>query len=213
MKTDDLVALLANDAGPVDTAGLTRGTGLIALAGLVLTAAALVVMLGLRSDLAAVLATPPVLAKFALGGSVAGFALVAFQRSLRPGRAASGALALVLLPLAAIFAWALTTLAGRPAGDWAGLVLGRSWSACLVTVTLYALLPFVALLAFARRGAPVKPRLSGLAAGIGAAGLATVAYALHCPEDGVPFIAAWYPLSMAIAGGLGALMGPRLLRW
>lgn len=213
MKTDDLVAVLATDAGPVDTAGLTRGTGLIALAGLVLTAVALVLTLGLRTDLAAVLATPPVLAKFALGGSVAAFALVAFQRSLRPGRAASGALALVVLPLAAIVAWALVTLAGRPSGDWAGLVFGKTWGACVVFVTLYAMLPFVALLAIARRGAPVNPRLSGLAAGIGAAGLATIAYALHCPEDAVPFIAAWYPLAMAIAAGLGALAGPRLLRW
>ncbi len=213
MKTDDLVAVLATDAGPVDTARLTRATGLAALAGLALASGALVLTLGLRTDFAAVLATPPVLAKFALGGSVAGFAMVALQRSLRPGRAVSGALALVLLPLAAIFAWALATLAGRPTGDWAGLVFGRTWGACIVFVTLYAVLPFAALLALARRGAPVNPRLSGFAAGIGAAGIATVAYALHCPEDGVPFIAAWYPLAMVIAGALGALAGPRLLRW
>ncbi|KPF69176.1 hypothetical protein IP69_10775 [Bosea sp. AAP35] len=213
MKTDDLVAVLATDARPVDTARLTRATGLVALAGLVLTAVVLVLMLGLRADFAGVWMTPPVLAKFALGGSVAGFALVAFQRSLRPGRAASGALALVLVPLAAIFAWALATVAGSAPSDWARLVLGRSWAACLVSVTLYAMLPFAALLALARHGAPVRPRLSGIAAGVGAAGLATVAYALHCPEDGLPFIATWYPLAMVIAAGLGALVAPRLLRW
>jgi hypothetical protein len=82
-----------------------------------------------------------------------------------------------------------------------------------VLVPLYALLPLAGLFALARRGAPVRPRLTGLAAGIGAAGLATVAYALHCPEDAVPFLATWYPLAMAVAGGLGALAGPRLLRW
>ncbi len=213
MKTDDLVAVLATDAGPIDTASLTRATGLAGLAGLALASGALLLTLGLRTDLAAVLMTPPLLAKFALGGSVAGFALLAFERSLRPGRTVSGALALVLLPLAAVFAWALATLAGRPTGDWAGLVFGQTWGACVVFVTLYALLPFAALLALARRGAPVKPRLSGLAAGLGSAGLATIAYALHCPEDALPFIAAWYPLAMAIAAGLGALAGPRLLRW
>lgn len=213
MKTDDLLAVLATDAGRVDTARLTRGTALVALAGLAVTAGALLLMLGARADLAAALATPPLLAKFALGGSVAGLALLAFQRSLRPGRAAGRALWLVAVPLAMMAAWAMATLAAQPAAAWAGLVLGRSWSACLVSVMLYAMIPFAALLARARHGAPVRPRLSGVAAGIAAAGLATIAYALHCPEDGVPFIATWYPLAMGLAAGLGALAAPRLLRW
>jgi hypothetical protein len=213
MKTDDLVTLLASDAGPVARAGLARATGLTALAGLALSASALLLMFGPRTDLAAAAATAPVLAKFALGASVAALALFAFERSLRPGRAAAGGLALVLVPVAAVIAWALAVLATQPMPAWPALLLGRSWSACLVLVPLYALLPLAGLFALARRGAPVRPRLTGLAAGIGAAGLATLAYALHCPEDAVPFLATWYPLAMAVAGGLGALAGPRLLRW
>ncbi len=170
-------------------------------------------MFGPRLDLAAAVMTLPVLAKFALGASVAGLALIAFQRSLRPGRAAADLLALALLPIAAVLAWAIAVLATQPMPAWPALLLGRSWSACLVLVPLYALLPLAGLFLLARRGAPVRPRLTGLAAGIGAAGLATVAYALHCPEDAVPFLATWYPLAMAVAGGLGALAGPRLLRW
>ena len=112
-----------------------------------------------------------------------------------------------------MFAWALATLAAQPAGDWGGLIFGQSWRACLISVTLYAMLPFAALLALARYGAPVKPRLTGIAAGLGAAGLATVAYALHCPEDALPFIAAWYPLAMGISAAIGAMLAPRLLRW
>lgn len=213
MKTDDFVSLLASDAGHVQPASFARSTGLTALAGLALCASAILAMVGPRIDLAAAAMTPPVLAKFALGASVAGLALIAFQRSLRPGRAAAGPLALVLLPVAAVLAWALAVLTSQPMAAWPALVLGRSWSACLVLVSLYALLPLGLLFALARRGAPVRPRLTGLAAGVGAAGLATLAYALHCPEDAAPFLATWYPLAMAVAGGIGALAGPRLLRW
>lgn len=213
MKTDDLVTLLASDSGPVARAGFARETGLTALAGLAVCSAAVVGMFGPRLDLAAAALTLPVLAKFALGASVAGLALIAFQRSLRPGRAAADLLVLALLPVAAVLAWAIAVLATQPMPAWPALVLGRSWSACLVLVPLYALLPLAGLFLLARRGAPVRPRLTGLAAGIGAAGLATGAYALHCPEDAVPFLATWYPLAMAVAGGLGALAGPRLLRW
>lgn len=213
MKTDDLVTLLASDSGPVERASFARATGLTALAGLAACAAAVLLLFGPRLDLAAALVTPPVLAKFALGASVAALALIAFQRSLQPGRAAVGVLALVLLPVAAVLAWALAVLTTQPMPAWPALVLGRSWSVCLVMVPLYAALPLAGLFVLARRGAPVRPRLTGLAAGVGAAGLATLAYALHCPEDAVPFLATWYPMAMAVAGGLGALAGPRLLRW
>lgn len=213
MKTDDLIAVLTTDAGPVDTARLTRGTGMVALAGLLVATAAVVVTLGARADLPVVLMTPPVLAKLLLGASVAGLALVAYQRSLRPGHRALGPLVFVLLPLLVLAAWALATLAGQPAGHWAGLIFGKSWRACLIAVTLYAMAPFVALLVLARHGASVKPRLTGIAAGLASAGLATVAYALHCPEDALPFIAAWYPLAMAVSAAIGALAAPRLLRW
>jgi hypothetical protein len=38
-------------------------------------------------------------------------------------------------------------------------------------------------------------------------------YALTCPEDGAAFLATWYGLGILAVGGLGALLGPRLLRW
>ena len=78
---------------------------------------------------------------------------------------------------------------------------------------LYALIPFAILFALARRGAPVDSRLTGACAGLASAGLATVAYSLHCPDDAVPFLATWYTIAIAAIAGLGALVFPRLLRW
>ena len=42
---------------------------------------------------------------------------------------------------------------------------------------------------------------------------ATLAYSLHCPEMSVAFWAVWYVLGMLIPTAVGALLGPRLLRW
>lgn len=47
-----------------------------------------------------------------------------------------------------------------------------------------------------------------LASGVGAA-----VYALHCPEMEAPFLGVWYLLGMLISTALGAVIGPKLLRW
>lgn len=51
------------------------------------------------------------------------------------------------------------------------------------------------------------------AAGLLAGSTATLAYCLHCPEMQVPFWGAWYLLGMLVPTLVGALAGPRLLRW
>ncbi len=68
-----------------------------------------------------------------------------------------------------------------------------NWLACLVFVPLYALAPLGLLILLARQGAPVEPRLTGVTAGLAAGGLAVIAYALHCPDDAIPFLSTWYP--------------------
>ncbi|MGO4406284.1 NrsF family protein [Bosea sp. RAF48] len=85
--------------------------------------------------------------------------------------------------------WALLTLMQAPAEQWHALIFGRYWRACLIAVPLYALLPLILLLLLARRGAPVDRVLTGAFAGLASAGLATVAYGLHCPDDTAAFLA------------------------
>ena len=136
-----------------------------------------------------------------------------FQSSLRPGLKPARHLPLVALPLLAAAGWALLTLAQAPAEQWHALIFGRYWRACLIAVPLYALLPLVVLLLLARRGAPVDSALTGACAGLASAGLATIAYSLHCPDDTAPFLATWYTIATAIMTTLGALILPRFLRW
>ena len=123
---------------------------------------------------------------------------------------ASGGAAATLTGTAA---WALATLAQAPVEQWSTLTFGRHWRACLIAVPSYAVAPLVILALLARHGAPVDGRLTGLAAGLASGGLSTMAYALHCPDDTIPFLATWYTLAIALVSAVAALLLPRLLRW
>ncbi|AZO79231.1 MULTISPECIES: DUF1109 domain-containing protein [unclassified Bosea (in: a-proteobacteria)] len=213
MKTDELISLMAASHQPVDTGRLRHATWLAAAAALGVTATVLVNTLGVRPDLAAAIMTMPVIAKLLFGGSIAVIALILFQQSLRPGLQPRRLLPLAAIPAALIAGFALLTLAQAPAEQWNSLIFGRYWRSCLVNVPLYALLPLAVLLLLARRGAPIDGRLTGASAGLASGGLAAVAYALHCPDDTIPFLAIWYTLAVALVAGVSALALPRLLRW
>lgn len=213
MQTDDLITLMSASSRPVDTGWLRRATWLGAFAAFAATAGLVLLTLGTRPDLAGAWTTLPVIAKALFGASIAAVALTLFQSSLRPGLKPARRLPVVAIPLLVVAGWALLTLAQAPAEQWDTLIFGRHWQACLIAVTLYALLPLVVLFLLARRGAPVDGALTGACAGLASAGLATVAYSLHCPDDTAPFLATWYTLATAIVAVLGALILPRFLRW
>lgn len=213
MRTDDLISVMSASSQPIDTGWLRRGTWLAALAALVLTVALLGFTIGVRRNLAGAIVTTPVIAKILFGASIAIIALILFQRSLRPGLKPKRLLPLVAVPVGLVAAWAVLTLALAPAEQWQALIFGRYWRSCLFNVPLYALVPLVALPWLARRGAPVDTTLTGLCAGLAAAGLSVVAYALHCPDDTVPFLATWYTLAIAMVTIFAGLVFPRLLRW
>ncbi|RXT56158.1 hypothetical protein B6S44_08855 [Bosea sp. Tri-44] len=213
MKTDELISLMAASHQPVDTGRLRHATWLAAAVALSVTAMVLVNTLGVRPDLAAAIMTMPVIAKLLFGGSIAMISLILFQQSLRPGLQPRRLLPLAAIPVALIAGFALLTLAQAPAEQWNTLIFGRYWRSCLFNVPLYALLPLAVLLLLARRGAPIDGRLTGASAGLASGGLAAVAYALHCPDDTIPFLAIWYTLAVALVAGISTLALPRLLRW
>jgi len=61
--------------------------------------------------------------------------------------------------------------------------------------------------------APTRLRLAGAAAGLLSGAVGALVYCLHCPELEAPFLGFWYLLGMLIPTAVGALLGPRLLRW
>lgn len=213
MKTDDLIGLLATGAAPVPSRALEQRFAVAMLLGF--GAAAVVVLLGygIRPDLAASMQVPMGWAKFGFAASLAALAGAAALRLARPGLPASSALLRTVLPLAALWAMAAWTLAVAAPDARVGLVMGSSWRSCPFSITALSVPGLVALLYAMRQAAPTRLRWAGAAAGLLSGALATLAYALHCPEMAAPFMAVWYVLGIAVPTTLGALLGPRVLRW
>ena len=93
------------------------------------------------------------------------------------------------------------------------MILGDSAAKCPFLITLIGVPVFIAYLWILRGLAPTRLRLAGAAAGFGAGSAGALVYSLHCPELAAPFIGIWYLLGMVIPMTIGAMLGPRLLRW
>jgi hypothetical protein len=93
------------------------------------------------------------------------------------------------------------------------MILGTEWAMCAFCIPLFAVIPFAALIWALRRGAPTNLRRAGAIAGLVAGALGAVAYAFHCPDDSIPFVALWYGAMVGLCALIGAILGPRFLRW
>ena len=91
--------------------------------------------------------------------------------------------------------------------------LGRSWTSCPWLVLMLSAPIFAGLLWSFRKLAPTRLHAAGAVAGLGAGAWAATIYCLHCPEVSAIFVLTWYSLGILLAAGIGALLGPRLLRW
>ena len=140
-------------------------------------------------------------------------ALVLLLRLGRPGVRLGRVGWALVVPWLALNLLALGALLGAPPEARLDLVLGKTWLTCALNITLVSVPSFVATFWALRGMAPTRPAWAGACAGLLAAALGTVAYALHCPEMQAPFLAVWYVLGMVLPTAAGALLGPRLLRW
>ncbi|WP_176057720.1 DUF1109 domain-containing protein [Paraburkholderia sp. BCC1876] len=214
MKTDDLISLLATGAAPVDRHLLAKRFSLAVLVGAVGATLLVAVLLGVRRDLAEVAATPIFWAKIALPLCLMLGALQLSTRLSRPGAAlgASGRL-LVAMPVAVVWLAGLYVLMSAPTDLRLALVFGKTWRVCPFNITMLSVPGFIAIFWALKGLAPTRLALAGAAGGLLAGSTATLAYCLHCPEMGIPFWGVWYLLGMLVPTIIGALLGPRLLRW
>lgn len=213
MKTDDLVEALSARAAPVDFRGVGRRIALAAASGLIVAAAAILIGLGPRSGLATAGAWAFLCVKVAFAAVIAGTAAIYLSKLSRPGSAPRHEILLVVLPFLAIMALALVSLGSAPASHWNRMVAGDAWLECLVSIPVIAVVPFALTMWAVRQAAPTDLRRAGAFAGLAAGGISAVAYALHCTDDSLPFVAVWYGGTIMVCALAGALLGPRLLRW
>ena len=92
-------------------------------------------------------------------------------------------------------------------------MMGSSNGQCVFFIGGMSLPLLAATLWALRRGASTRPGLSGALAGLLSGGTAALVYSVHCTEDNPLFYATWYVLAILGATLVGAILGPRLLRW
>ncbi|MFK4658235.1 hypothetical protein ABIF97_008169 [Bradyrhizobium japonicum] len=122
-------------------------------------------------------------------------------------------MAVVVLPFLLIAALALISIGSAPVSHWDRMVAGDASLECLVSIPIIAIVPFALTMWAVRQAAPTDLRRAGAFAGLVAGGISAVAYALHCTDDSLPFVALWYGGTIVVCTLAGAALGPRLLRW
>lgn len=211
MKTDELIELLARGAGPAPRAVAARR--LVPAAALGVAASALLA-LGLFGPIPADLyGSPAPWIKLAYAAALAVAAAWWAARLARPAAPVVVPRRAVLAVFAAMGAVGVTMLIGTEPGLRTEALLGHSWSTCPWSV-LGLSLPGLGFALWAVRGlAPTRPVTAGLACGLFAGALGALGYSLSCPEVSPAFVALWYSLGIGLAGVVGAVLGPRVLRW
>ena len=117
------------------------------------------------------------------------------------------------VPFVAVMALAGASLISAPASHWDDMVMGERWLECLLSIPVIAVAPFAVIMWAVRKAAPTNLTRTGALAGLVAGGVSAIAYALHCTDDSLPFVALWYGGTIVLCTLAGALTGPRLLRW
>lgn len=213
MRTDDLIDALARQVEPVQPRRGGRELALALALGVPLTLLAMVLLMGLNPQLREYLGMPMFWVKAGFGVVMALIAVVLALRLSRPGVRAGAARLAPLAPILVLWVLAIIALSVAPATERGALIFGTSWRACTLNITVLSLPVLVGALIALRTMAPTQLVAAGAAAGLLAGGAGTAVYALHCPELAAPFLAVWYVLGALIPVAIGALVGPRVLRW
>lgn len=213
MNTEDLIQSLAADVPAVPRRALGRRIVLGTTAGTAVSLLLVATLLGIRPDLG------PAMHGFsfwmkALYTASLGIGAIALTASLaRPDGAGPRWAWLLVVPVLLLAGIGIAELAETAPVDWLAMWLGNSWRSCPWLLLLLSIPIFLGLLWSLRRLAPTRLRTAGAAAGLAAGAWSATLYCLHCPEVSAIFVLTWYSLGIGLAAAIGALLGPRLLRW
>jgi hypothetical protein len=213
MKTDDLVAALSAHIEPVNHRLVSRTVYMALAAGTVGALGIMLVGLGVRPDLTTARALMFLLLKLAFAAGIVGAASLYLTRLARPGGERTTSSISPAIPFAAIVLFAAISLGFAPSSHWKKMVMGDEWLQCILSIPIIAIVPFAVMIAAVRSAAPTNLVRGGAVAGLVAGGVSAMAYALHCTDDSLPFVAVWYSGTIVLCTLAGAILGPRLLRW
>ncbi len=213
MRTEQIIAQLASDIRPVSRHAAIARLWVALLMGAAVAFGLLLMGPGLRPDIREASATLPFWMKWTFTLSLVGSGLTVTRRLGNPAARLGLAWLGLAVPIFIVAMMALVESAQASAPTLAELALGTSASRCFVAIVTLSIPCFAGFAWAFRRLAPVRLRAAGAALGVvsGAAGAAI--YAFACQETAAMFMLTWYSSGIAATGLLGALAGPKLLRW
>jgi hypothetical protein len=211
MRTDDLIAELAARPWPA-----TRPAFRLAVAIIAGWAIALIgFVLALGPPLAAVAKTgsTPFALKLGYTLSLTIITAAVVLAAGRPGQRLGSRAMLIGLPVAVIVAATALELSSTPSARWDFLLFGSTTLHCIGSIAIASVPVLLGVIWAFRTLAPTQLRLAGFLAGLSAGAAGALAFALYCEETTASFLLASYTPGMLIPAIIGALLGPRLLRW
>ena|SRR5436190_3290466 len=213
MNTDDLVAMLSTNIEPIGRERVGRTISAAIVVGAAIAFGIMLAALGVRADLTTTHAMLFLLLKLVFALAVVGVAIRYLMRLARPGGERGISPFVIAVPFAAIAILGMISLGGAPSTYWNRMVVGDEWLECLLSIPIIAIVPFAVAIFAMRSAAPTNLVRSGAVAGLVAGGVSAMAYAFHCTDDSLPFVAVWYGGTIVLCTLAGAALGPRLLRW
>jgi hypothetical protein len=213
VKTADLIRSLASGLAPVKRHQARTELCLGLSLGAVVSLAILIAIYGVKPELLRSAHGEPTAIKICYALWITGIAVSTMLPILRAGGLPEDREITHLIAPAAVLGGIALLQTATSKIDVETLWLGSSWQRCSLLIAGLSI-PILAGACWAsRRQVPLHLRTAGSVAGLISGGIASSIYALACNEDGVGFVLIWYTLGIAISAAIGAMIGPRLMRW
>jgi len=212
-RTNDIIDSLVADLRPVARHALARRFAVGIAAGLAISFLLQISIFGYRHDMPHAFMLPAFWAKSAYNAALALAAFFGLYALAHPDGSAKRSFLAAAVIFVAMVLLAVMQLSMTPAETHHALIMGFSTRYCPFFILGFGCPVFAANIWILRRAAPTNLRLAGFAAGLAAGAAGAWIYSWFCRENGMAFVAIWYTLSILGVGAIGALLGPRLLRW
>jgi hypothetical protein len=212
MDTDQLIrSLVADNSHRARPVGYVLMLALLAAAPV--SIAIFVAELGMRPDIMTAMRNPFFDLKFAVTLALAISAIAVALHLSRPEASLRGFGWYLLIPAGLLVAGIGGEMMMPQRMPMMMRLVGNNSRVCMMSIPAISLPLLLAALLGLRHGAPTRPALSGAVAGLLSAGFAATLYASHCTDDSPLFVATWYTIATALVAAIGALLGPRVLKF